>query len=79
MSCYDNFNDLNKDNYNLRKPEGQFLGLRAVLIIGYNDSNQTVLIVNSHGKEFGLNGTFQMSYNYLMDPTLCFEMFVLNS
>ena len=42
MSCYENFVDLNKDNYFLRKPEGQFLGLHAVLIISYSDKTQSV-------------------------------------
>ena len=79
MSVFENFCDLNKDNYTLRKPEGQFLGLHAVLIYSYSDHTQTFGIINSHGKEFGLNGTFQLSYDYTLDPNLCFEFFVINS
>ena len=79
MSVFESFCDLNKDNYILRKPEGMFLGLHAVLIFEYNDETQTVGIINSHGKNFGLDGTFQLAYNYLLNPDLCFEMFLLNS
>ena len=79
MSVFETFVDLNKDNYILRKPEGQFLGLHAVLMFSYSDLTQTFGIINSHGKDFGLEGTFQLSYDYVLNPELCFEMFLLNS
>ena len=79
MSVFENFLDLNKNNYVLQQPIGQFLGLHAVLIIGYSDNDNTFTILNSHGEDFGFNGTFKMSYSYALNPELCFEFFVINT
>ena len=79
MSVYENFTELSKNNDVLDKPEGQFLGLHAILITGYNDDDKTVTILNSHGTEFGDGGFFRMSYNYLLNANLTFEFWVVNS
>lgn len=56
----------------------EMLGLHAMLIIAYDDVNKLFTIVNSHGSEFGVSGKFRMTYDYVFDPHLCFEFFVLS-
>ena len=56
---------------------GEFLGLHAVVIVGYDDQNQCMDILNSHGVEFGNDGFFRMSYKYIMNLDLCFEFYVI--
>ena len=48
-------------------------------MIGFNDEDKTVTVVNSHGENFGNKGTFRMSYSYLMDEKLSFEHWIINS
>ena len=79
MAVYSNFMKLNKENDLLNEPNNEFLGLHGVLMIGYNDEDQTVTVVNSHGESFGNDGTFRMSYKYLMNSELSFEHWVINS
>ena len=78
MSVYENFVDLDHNNYVLTEPRGQYLGLHAVLAIAYDDNDKTIEVVNSHGLSFGNNGRFKMSYSYALNPDLCFEWYVLN-
>ena len=79
MAVYSNFMQLSKDNDLLDRANSEFLGLHGVLMIGYNDEDQSVTVVNSHGEKFGNNGTFRMSYTYLMDEKLSFEHWIINS
>ena len=79
MAVYSNFMKLNKQNDLLNEPNNDFLGLHGVLMIGYDDSTETVTVVNSHGENFGNNGTFRMSFRYLMNEKLSFEHWVINS
>ena len=44
--------------------KNQVLGGHEVLCIGYDDSEQAFLCVNSWGKEWGLNGCFWMPYDF---------------
>ena len=78
MSVFENFVTLNKNNYMLSKPEGQFLGLHAVLIHSYNDETKAFGIINSHGRNFGNDGIFEMSYDYVLNPELSFEFWIIN-
>ena len=50
-----------KENDPLYEPIGKFLGLHAVVIVGYDDDCQCMDILNSHGVEFGNNGLFTLS------------------
>ena len=65
MSIYSNFERITKTNNILYKPSprDQYLGAHAVVCIGYNDINRTFIILNSHGKDWGNNGLFYMSYD----------------
>ena len=78
MSVYSNFVDLDRNNFVLSEPQGQYLGLHAVLMYSYSDETQTFGIINSHGKKFGNDGKFEMSYSYALNPELCFEFYIMN-
>ena len=55
------------------------LGGHAVLIVGYDDTKQMFLIRNSWGTNWGLNGYFWMPYNYIIDPNLASDFWVIKS
>lgn len=46
------------------------LGGHCILMIGYNDSSQTFLCVNSWGANWGLKGFFNLPYDYVMNSEL---------
>ena len=81
MAVYENFERITKTNNILMKPApcDQFLGAHACLCIGFNDINRTFTILNSHGKDWGNNGLFQMSHEYIFNNNLVFESWVVNS
>ena len=81
MSVYTNFLNITKNNYILKRPASNdyLLGHHAVLAIGYDDITNCFIILNSHGKDWGLDGCFHMSYEYAKDPTLLFEAWIINS
>ena len=59
------------------EPIGEFLGLYAVVAVGYDENTQSVDVLNSHGMEFGNDGFFRMSYKYVINSELCFEIYVI--
>ena len=81
MSIYSNFERITKTNNILYKPSihDQYLGAHAVVCIGYDDINRTFIILNSHGKDWGNNGLFYMSYDYMLSNDLVWEAWVINS
>lgn len=60
-------------------PEGQMLGGHAILCGGFSDEDQTFLIRNSWGSEWGIGGYFKMPYAYISNPDLASDFWVLNS
>ena len=80
MAVYSAFENLNKDSYVLNKPSDNesYLGLHGVLAIGYDDTDQCMIVCNSHGCDWGLSGFFKMKYDYITDPNLCFEFWTIN-
>jgi len=44
--------------------------LHAVLVVGYDESQQRFLVRNSWGKQWGMGGYFTMPYAYLLDSNL---------
>jgi predicted secreted protein len=54
----------------MRGHEEKLLGGHAVLVIGYDDTEQRFIVRNSWGKGWGQAGYFTMPYAYLMDPNL---------
>jgi len=47
------------------RPSEQCLGGHAVLAVGYNDADRRVLVRNSWGRGWGINGYFWMPYDYI--------------
>ena len=45
----------------------------AVVAVGYDDKKKTVKVLNSWGVHWGDNGYFYMPYDFITDPTLCFD------
>lgn len=53
------------------------IGGHAVLCVGYNDSQEVFLCMNSWGKNWGIDGFFTMPYEYLKDRNLCDDFWVI--
>ena len=55
----------------------KFLGGHAVCAIGYDDSKNAILVKNSWGRSWGINGNFYMPYNYIGDKNLAFDFWII--
>jgi C1A family cysteine protease len=55
----------------------QLLGGHAVLAVGYDDADQRVLVRNSWGERWGMNGYFTMPYAYLTDRSLASDFWAI--
>ena len=55
------------------------LGGHAVLCVGYDDSKNCVLVRNSWGVGWGLQGYFWMPYAYITNPNLASDFWVIQS
>jgi C1A family cysteine protease len=51
-------------------PGERELGGHAVLTVGYDDANQTFIVRNSWGTNWGMKGYFTMPFAYLLDDNL---------
>jgi C1A family cysteine protease len=59
-------------------PNGDHLaGGHGVLMVGYNDTAQRFLSMNSWGAGWGLSGYFTIPYEYIMDQVLTSDLWVL--
>ena len=74
---YSNFEELNKENYILNPPSetDQYLGMHALILCGYKQD--TFIVCNSYGHEFGKDGFFEISNAYILDPKLSFDFFMI--
>lgn len=68
------------------KPAEKVLGGHAVCLVGYDDdkvmpdgSKGAFLVRNSWGTTWGLAGYFWMAYNYVSDPNLAWDFWVIRS
>lgn len=59
------------------EPGEQVLGGHAVVIAGYDDSEQMAIVRNSWGTGWGLAGYFKMPYAYLTDPDLANDFWTI--
>ncbi len=57
----------------------QQLGGHAVLAVGYQESDQTFIVRNSWGPDWGKKGYFTMPYPYLVQPTLSSDFWTIRS
>lgn len=60
------------------KPNEQLLGGHAILVVGYDDAQQVLIIKNSWGKGWGDKGYFYMPYAYVT-PDKVDEIFVAHA
>jgi C1A family cysteine protease len=51
-------------------PNEQPIGGHAVLAVGYDDSKQALIVRNSWGTEWGINGYFYLPYGFVTEPNL---------
>ena len=82
MMVYSNFMGLTKENDILNVPDyknNELLGAHAVVIVGFDDESETFEILNSHGSDFANNGYFRIKSEYLLNPELAFEFFIVNN
>lgn len=80
MMVYSNFMRLTKENDILDVPDyknDELLGGHAVCITGFSDETETFEILNSHGSDFCNGGYFRMKYEYMLNPELAFEFYIV--
>lgn len=53
------------------------LGGHAVLAVGYDDGAKVLIIRNSWGDEWGDKGYFYMPYEYIENPSLAHDFWVI--
>lgn len=58
-------------------PDEQLLGGHCVLIVGFDNAKQQYICMNSWGTSWGANGFFFIPYQYLEDPDLASDFWVL--
>ena len=64
---------------NLPKPGEKQLGGHAVLAVGYDDSTKRVLVRNSWGADWGVNGYFTIPYDYISNSNLADDLWTLRA
>ena len=78
MEIYGSFLDLKKNKGVMPIPSQEELQqfsplLHAVLAVGYDDTKDQIIVLNSWGKKFGDNGYFYMPYAYITTPNRAFD------
>ena len=60
-------------------PDERQLGGHAVMAVGYDDQAKTMLIRNSWGPDWGINGYFTMPYDYINNHNLADDFWTLRA
>ena len=85
FEVYDSFRDLNnkKDGLMVLPSEEEIRtkvpGLHAVLAVGYDETKQCIIVLNSWGPKFGDNGYFYMPYSYITDSSRAFDFWKIEN
>lgn len=82
FSVYESFkSDLVAESGIMTMPkEGdKLLGWHAVVAVGFNDVMEHFIIRNSWGDKWGDGGYFYMPYNFMTNPALCSDFWLLTS
>ena len=64
---------------NMPKPREKTLGGHAVCAVGYDDSTKRVLVRNSWGTSWGMQGYFTMPYDYVADRNLSDDFWTIRA
>lgn len=64
IKVYENMENVKEDGF-VPEAEGSMLGGHAILITGYDDTKGGFRMVNSWGKDWGIDGTAWLSYNFI--------------
>lgn len=59
------------------KPGEQVLGGHCVLVVGYDDLKREFICRNSWGQDWGAGGYFYMPYDYIINPSLSDDFWVI--
>lgn len=55
------------------------VGGHAIAIVGYDDNKQQYLVRNSWGEDWGIDGYCLFPYEYVLNPNLCLDFYVVRS
>jgi C1A family cysteine protease len=61
------------------QPNEQTLGGHALCVVGYDDTKQSLIVRNSWGIEWGLDGYFYMPYSFAQNPDYCWDWWSIQS
>jgi C1A family cysteine protease len=64
---------------NLPKPGEKNVGGHAVCAVGYDDAAQRVLVRNSWGADWGMDGYFTMPYDYISNTNLADDLWTIRA
>lgn len=79
FSVYESFEKIGSDGIMLMPSRREhLLGGHAVMAVGYNDLDCTMLIRNSWGSEWGLCGYFKMPYEFIASRDLADDFWVID-
>lgn len=80
FTAYDQFesDQMAKDGMlQMPNPYDQMQGGHAVLCVGYDDSKQCMIVRNSWGSDWALDGYFYMPYSYISNPNLSDDFWMI--
>ena len=61
------------------QPNETLLGGNAILCVGYNEIKKVWIMRNSWGNQWGDKGYFYLPYQYLINPNLASDLWVLQN
>ncbi len=64
---------------NLPKPSEKQVGGHAVLAVGYDEQTERMLVRNSWGADWGIEGYFTMPYDYISNDNLADDFWTLRA
>lgn len=64
---------------NMPSKKEKQVGGHCVLLVGHDDASQRVIVRNSWGTSWGMNGYFTMPYEYITSPTLSDDFWIIKT